>query len=65
MRAIVIGSVCIMRTVGVIVILCVYVDLCIHVARVINDMFGRLNITLVRAIARAILARNMVPADFN
>ena len=26
-------------------------------ARVISDMFGRLNITLVRAIARAILAR--------
>ena len=36
-----------------------------HKARVINDMFGRLNITLVRAITRAILARNMVPADLN
>ena len=34
-------------------------------ARVISDMFGRLNITLVRAIARAILARNVIPADFN
>ena len=33
-------------------------------ARVISDMFGRLNITLVRAIARAILARNVVPTDF-
>ena len=28
-------------------------------------MFGRLNITLVRATARAILARNVVPSDFN
>ena len=36
-----------------------------HKARVISDMFGRLNITLVRAIARAILARNVVPTDFN
>ena len=34
-------------------------------ARVISDMFGRLNVTLVRAIARAILARNVVPTDFN
>ena len=34
-------------------------------ARVISDMVGRLNITLVRAIARAILARNVVPTDFN
>ena len=34
-------------------------------ARVISDMFGRLNITLVRAIARAILARNVIPTDFN
>eukprot|EP00731_Ephydatia_muelleri_P030964 Em0022g478a len=33
--------------------------------RVISDMFGRLNITLVRAIARAILARNVIPTDFN
>ena len=36
-----------------------------HKARVINGMFGRLNITLVRAIAGAFLARNMVPADCN
>ena len=28
-------------------------------------MFGRLNITLVRAISRAILATNVVPNDFN
>ena len=34
-------------------------------ARVISDMFGRLNITLVRAIARAILARTVIPSDFN
>ena len=34
-------------------------------ARVISDMFGRLNITLVRAIARVILARNVTPTDFN
>ena len=34
-------------------------------ARVISDMFGRLIITLVRAIARAILARNVIPTDFN
>ena len=34
-------------------------------ARVISDMFGWLNITLVRAIARAILARNVIPTDFN
>ena len=34
-------------------------------ARVISDMFGRLNLTLVRAIARAILARNVIPTDFN
>ena len=34
-------------------------------ARVIGDMFGRLNITLVRAIARAILTRNVIPTDFN
>ena len=34
-------------------------------ARVISDMFGRLNINLVRAIARAILARNVLPSDFN
>ena len=32
---------------------------------VISDMFGRLNITLVRAIARAILARNEIPTDIN
>ena len=36
-----------------------------HKARVISDMFGKLNITLVRAIARTILARNVVPSDFN
>ena len=36
-----------------------------HKSRVFSDIFGRLNITLVRAIARAILARNMVPSDFN
>ena len=29
-----------------------------------SDMFGRLNITLVRAIARVILARNVIPTDF-
>ena len=34
-------------------------------ARVISDMFGRLNITLVRAIARAILARTVIPSDFS
>eukprot|EP00731_Ephydatia_muelleri_P003301 Em0001g3301a len=34
-------------------------------AKVISDMFGRLNITLVRAIARAILAKNVIPTDFN
>ena len=34
-------------------------------ARVISDMLGRLNITLVRAIARAILARTVIPSDFN
>ena len=34
-------------------------------ARVFSDMFGRLNITLVRAIAKAILARNVIPTDFN
>ena len=34
-------------------------------ATVISDMFGRLNITLVRAIARGILARNVIPTDFN
>ena len=34
-------------------------------AKVISDMFGRLNLTLVRAIARTILARNEIPTDFN
>ena len=34
-------------------------------ARVISDMYGRLDITLVRAIASAILARNVIPTDFN
>ena len=35
----------------------------IRKARVISDMFGRLNVTLVRAIARAILARNVPRAQ--
>ena len=35
-----------------------------HKARVISDMFWKLNISLVRAIARAILTRSVVPTDF-
>ena len=35
-----------------------------HKARVISDMYGRLNVTLGQAITRSILARNMVSTAF-